>query len=249
MPTSGAPNLTTIHGAKAPFALPALPYADNALAAVISSNTLGFHYGKHHKAYVDNLNKLVAGTAHADSSLEAIIKATAGKPAEAGVFNNAAQIWNHTFYWHSLRAGGGGKPGKALLDRIEKDFGSFDAMKDEFTKAGADAVRQRLGLAGGQGRQARRQQDRQRRHPDGPRRNAAADHRRVGTRLLPGLPEPPAGLRRGGARQADQLGLRGSERRLEGDGARHLQCRCRGTVLHLCTAAAGPAAGPGCAAP
>jgi Fe-Mn family superoxide dismutase len=135
MATPGTPNLTTIHGAKAPFALPALPYADNALAAVISSNTLGFHYGKHHKAYVDNLNKLVAGTAHADSSLEAIIKATAGKPAEAGVFNNAAQIWNHTFYWHSLRAGGGGKPGKALLDRIEKDFGSFDAMKDEFTKA------------------------------------------------------------------------------------------------------------------
>ncbi len=127
-------NIATLHGSKAPFTLPALPYADNALDPVISSNTIGFHYGKHHKAYVDNLNKLVAGTAHADSSLEAIIKATAGKPAEAGVFNNAAQVWNHTFYWHSLKKGGGGKPGKALADMIDRDFGSFDKMKEEFVK-------------------------------------------------------------------------------------------------------------------
>ena len=135
MTAAGKQDLTTIHGHKAPFSLPPLPYADNALDPVISAHTLSFHYGKHHKAYVDNLNKLVAGTAHADASLEAIIKATAGKPADAGLFNNAAQIWNHTFYWNSLRHGGGGAPGKALATRIEADFGSLDNLKKELTQA------------------------------------------------------------------------------------------------------------------
>jgi Fe-Mn family superoxide dismutase len=135
MANAGTPDFTALHGAKAPFSLPALPYADDALAPVISSNTLGFHYGKHHKAYVDNLNKLVAGTAHADSSLEDIIRATAGKADAAGIFNNAAQIWNHTFYWHSLRQGGGGAPGKSLLHRIEADFGSLDKLKQDFAQA------------------------------------------------------------------------------------------------------------------
>ena len=135
MTAAGKQDLTTIHGPKAPFSLPPLPYADNALDPVISAHTLSFHYGKHHKAYVDNLNKLVAGTAHADASLEAIIKATAGKPADAGLFNNAAQIWNHTFYWNSLRHGGGGAPGKALATRIEADFGSLDNLKKELTQA------------------------------------------------------------------------------------------------------------------
>ncbi len=137
MADAATPRLSIIHGRKAPFTLPALPWKDDALAPVISSNTLGFHYGKHHKAYVDNLNKLVAGTALAEAALEDIIKATAGKPDQAGVFNNAAQVWNHTFYWHSLKPGGGGKPGKALLERIERDFGSFDAMTAELAKAAA----------------------------------------------------------------------------------------------------------------
>ena len=137
MTATGKQDLTTVHGAKAPFSLPPLPYADNALDPVISANTLGFHYGKHHNAYVTNLNKLVAGTAHADSSLEAIIKATAGKADQAGVFNNAAQVWNHTFYWNSLRAGGGGTPGKALAAKIDEAFGSFDAFKKEFAQAAA----------------------------------------------------------------------------------------------------------------
>jgi Fe-Mn family superoxide dismutase len=135
MTAAGKQDLTTIHGPKAPFSLPPLPYADNALDPVISAHTLSFHYGKHHKAYVDNLNKLVTGTPHADSSLEAIIKATAGRPADAGLFNNAAQIWNHTFYWNSLRQGGGGTPGKALADRIDADFGSLDNLKKELTQA------------------------------------------------------------------------------------------------------------------
>jgi superoxide dismutase, Fe-Mn family len=91
-----------------PHVLPPLPYADNALDPAISANTIGFHYGKHHKAYVDNLNKLVAGTEFADLSLEKIITATVGKADKTAIFNNAAQTWNHTFYWLSSAAGGVG---------------------------------------------------------------------------------------------------------------------------------------------
>src|SRR5450756_2614235 len=87
----------------APHVLPSLPYADNALEPVISAKTIGFHYGKHHKGYVDNLNKLVAGAEFADLPLEKIITKTAGKADKTAIFNNAAQTWNHTFYWHSLR--------------------------------------------------------------------------------------------------------------------------------------------------
>ena len=111
--------------------LPALPYADNALAPVISANTLSFHYGKHHKAYVDNLNKLVAGTDYESATLEKIITDTAGKADKAGLFNNAAQIWNHTFYWNSLRGNGGGQPTGKLAQMIESDLGGFDNFKKE----------------------------------------------------------------------------------------------------------------------
>ena len=135
MATPGTPNLTTIHGAKAPFALPALPYADNALAAVISSNTLGFHYGKHHKGYVDNLNKLVAGTEFAGLKLEKIITETAGKVDKTAIFNNAAQIWNHTFYWSSLKPNGGGELPEALKQKIEASFDTLDACKKELATA------------------------------------------------------------------------------------------------------------------
>ena len=114
------------------FTLPALPYADNALAPVISANTLSFHYGKHHKAYVDNLNKLVAGTEYESATLEKVIADTAGKADKAGIFNNAAQIWNHTFYWNSLKGGGGGQPSGKLAQMIESDLGGFDSFKKEF---------------------------------------------------------------------------------------------------------------------
>jgi len=114
------------------FTLPALPYADNALAPVISANTLSFHYGKHHKTYVDNLNKLVAGTEYESATLEKIITDTAGKADKAGIFNNAAQIWNHTFYWNSLRGNGGGAPTGKLAQMIESDLGGFDNFKKEF---------------------------------------------------------------------------------------------------------------------
>lgn len=115
--------------------LPPLPFADNALDPVISANTLSFHYGKHHKAYVDNLNKLVAGTEFADLSLEQVITATAGRADKAGIFNNAAQIWNHTFYWNSLAPKGGGEPPAALKQKIEASFGSLDACKQELATA------------------------------------------------------------------------------------------------------------------
>lgn len=117
------------------YVLAPLPYADNALEPVISAHTLSFHYGKHHKTYVDNLNKLVADTALAGQSLEEIIKATAGQADKVGIFNNAAQVWNHMFYWHSLSPNGGGEPPAILKQKIEASFGSVDACKKEFANA------------------------------------------------------------------------------------------------------------------
>jgi len=115
--------------------LPPLPYADNALAPVISANTISFHYGKHHKAYVDNLNKLIVGTEFADLSLEKIITETAGKAEKIAIFNNAAQTWNHTFYWSSLKPKGGGEPPAVLKKKIEASFGTVDACKKELAAA------------------------------------------------------------------------------------------------------------------
>jgi superoxide dismutase, Fe-Mn family len=118
-----------------PFVLPPLPYPQDALAPVISANTLSFHHGKHHKAYVDNLNKLVAGTELEGASLEQIIQATAGKSDKAGIFNNAAQVWNHTFYWNCLRKGGGGQPRGEIAQKIEAAFGGHDNFRKEFANA------------------------------------------------------------------------------------------------------------------
>jgi len=115
--------------------LPPLPYAENALDPVISTNTIGFHYGKHHKGYVDTLNKLIAGTELANHSLEKLIAETAGKPDKVAIFDNAAQTWNHTFYWRSLRPKGGGEPPAALRQRIEASFGNLDACKKELATA------------------------------------------------------------------------------------------------------------------
>jgi Fe-Mn family superoxide dismutase len=117
------------------YVLPPLPYADNALDPIISATTIGFHYGKHHKAYVDNLNKLVAGTEFAGLPLENIITTTAGKVDKAAIFNNAAQIWNHTFYWKSMSPKGGGKPPAPLKQKIEESFESVDACKKELSAA------------------------------------------------------------------------------------------------------------------
>jgi Fe-Mn family superoxide dismutase len=121
----------------APFQLPPLPYSDDALDPHISAQTLGFHYGKHHNAYVTNLNKLVEGSELADLSLEDVIRKVAGDDSKKGVFNNAAQVWNHTFYWNSMKPKGGGKPGGKLAGMIDSSFGSLDAFKDQFKKAAA----------------------------------------------------------------------------------------------------------------
>lgn len=117
------------------FVLPALPYADNALDPIISANTISFHYGKHHKAYVDNLNKLIAGTEFVGLPLEKIITEAAGKSDKAAIFNNASQAWNHTFYWSSLAPKGGGQPSAMLKKKIEVSFVTLDACKKELVTA------------------------------------------------------------------------------------------------------------------
>lgn len=114
------------------FTLPELPYALDALAPRISKETLEYHYGKHHQTYVTNLNNLIEGTDMANDSLEDIVKKSSG-----GVFNNAAQVWNHTFYWNSLSPNGGGEPTGALADAINAKWGSFDNFKAEFNKSAA----------------------------------------------------------------------------------------------------------------
>ncbi len=110
--------------------LPKLPYAMDALAPHISKETFEFHYGKHHQAYVTNLNGLVKGTEFENASLEDIVKKSSG-----GVFNNAAQVWNHTFFWNSMKPSGGGKPAGALAAAIDRKWGGFDAFKEAFTKS------------------------------------------------------------------------------------------------------------------
>lgn len=119
------------------FTLPELPYARNALAPHISEETLNFHYGKHHQAYVTNLNGLVEGTDLAGKSLEEVIKISAADKSKAGIFNNSAQVWNHTFYWHSMKPGGGGKPHGKAAELIERDLGGYDNFVKEFKQAGA----------------------------------------------------------------------------------------------------------------
>ncbi len=110
--------------------LPELPYAKEALKPHVSPETIDFHYGKHHKTYVDNLNNLIKGTEFENMSLEEIVKKSSG-----GMFNNAAQIWNHTFYWHCLAPNAGGEPTGAVAEAINKNFGSFQSFKEKFTDA------------------------------------------------------------------------------------------------------------------
>lgn len=120
------------------FVQPALPYDFNALESHgMKAETFEFHYGKHHKAYVDNLNKLTDGTELADKSLEEVIKISFKDPAKAGIFNNSAQVWNHTFFWNSMKPAGGGAPTGELAAKITADFGSIDKFKEEFSNAAA----------------------------------------------------------------------------------------------------------------
>ena len=131
---AASPQVPETRGARM-IELPPLPYGESDLAPHISPETISFHYGKHHKAYVDSTNKMIAGTDLAGASLEDIVRAAWGKPDKKGLFNNAAQVWNHTFYWKSLSPKGGGAPTGKLLDRVQSDFGDFAKLKDELAKA------------------------------------------------------------------------------------------------------------------
>jgi Fe-Mn family superoxide dismutase len=119
------------------FELPALPYPADALKPYMSAETFSYHHGKHHAAYVANLNKLIEGTELANKSLEEIIKTTFGDPSKAGIFNNAAQVWNHTFFWESMKPGGGGAPTGPIADKINADFGGYDKFAEAFKTAAA----------------------------------------------------------------------------------------------------------------
>jgi Fe-Mn family superoxide dismutase len=122
----------------APFALPPLPYDEGALAPVISAATLQVHHGAHHKAYIDKTNKMAEEKGLTSKTLLEIVKKAAADKSNPGLFNNSAQAWNHSFYWHSMTPGGGGQPQGALKAAFEKDFGGFDAFKKEFSKAAAE---------------------------------------------------------------------------------------------------------------
>jgi Fe-Mn family superoxide dismutase len=123
--------------ARPSFTLPKLPYAENALEPVISGRTLSFHYGKHHAGYVAKLNELVEGTPYAGRPLDEVVTRTAKDPAAKTIFNNAAQAWNHDFYWRSMRPKGGGMPGGSLAAAIERDFGGLTEFRNSFAKAAA----------------------------------------------------------------------------------------------------------------
>lgn len=118
------------------LSLMALPYADDALDPVISARTISFHHGKHHKAYVDNANNLLKGTALEGQSVDAIIRATFGQADKVGIYNNVAQVYNHDFYWNSMRPGGGGAPSGKVADAIMAAFGSYEEFRKAFHTAG-----------------------------------------------------------------------------------------------------------------
>ena len=121
--------------ASSSISLPPLPYAQNALAPVISENTISFHYGKHHQTYVNNTIKMIGGTELEKASLLDIIKQTALKPDKTALFNNAAQVYNHTFYWNSMKPGGGGEPQGKIADKIKESFGSYQKFVEAFSNA------------------------------------------------------------------------------------------------------------------
>jgi len=122
---------------KPPFTLPKLPYAEDALAPVVSAKTISFHYGKHHKAYVDKLNELIEGTAYAALTIEEIVKKSAKDEKGKAIFNNAAQAWNHDFYWHSM-APKGGTPDSKIKDALQSSFGGLKEFKAAFSKAAVE---------------------------------------------------------------------------------------------------------------
>ena len=161
---------------------------------------------------MDNTNRMIAGSEHATASLEDIVKATAGKADKKGLFNNSAQVWNHTFYWKSLSPKGGGQPTGKLLDMVKSDFGDFAKFKDELAKAATTQFGSGWAWVVVEGGKLKVEQTPNAETPlTNSAQEAAPDDRRLGARLLRGLPQPPPRLRHRRPRQADQLGVRRAE--------------------------------------
>ena len=168
--------------------LPPLPYAHDALAPHLSRETLEYHHGKHHNAYVVNLNNLQKGTEFESMALEDIVKKSSG-----GIYNNAAQVWNHTFFWSCMKPQGGGEPKGALAAGDQREVGQLRRLQGSLQQERGRQLRLGLDLAGEEGRRQRRhRQHGRRRHAADHRRQAAADDRRLGARLLHRLPQPAA---------------------------------------------------------
>ena len=195
------------------FSLPELPYETTALEPYLSAETFEYHYGKHHKAYVDTLNQLVAGTDDENASLEDIIMKAEGK-----LFNQAAQVWNHTLYWNSMAPGGGGAPTGAAGDAINEAFGGYDQFREQFKTAATGQFGSGwawLTLDGGKlAISSTGNADLPMKH--GPDRRPHV--RRLGARLLHRLSQRPSGLRRRLPRQPDQLEAARRRPRLNPDG-------------------------------
>jgi Fe-Mn family superoxide dismutase len=175
--------------AKTDIVLPALPYAEDALEPVISARTISYHYGKHHAGYVATLNKLITSTSFANLTLEAIVLQSAKNSKTTAIFHNAAQIWNHNFYWLSMAAKGGGEPSGKLKQSIEKDFGSFQDFRNAFIKAAEGEFGSGWVwlIENPEGKLQIVATD----NADHGRPQATDEFRRVGTRLLSRSPESP----------------------------------------------------------
>ena len=172
---------------------------------------MDFHHGKHHQAYVTNLNNLVKGSPMESQSLEEMIKATYKDTSKTGVFNNAAQVWNHTFFWNSMKPNGGGAPSGDVAQAITRDCGGLDKFKEQFKAAAVGQFGSGWAWLVADRRQAQDHRDAERGRPAGRGADGAPHLRCLGARLLPRLPEPPAGFRAGLSRPSGELGLRRSE--------------------------------------
>ena len=210
-----------------PIAFPPLPFDQGALAPVISANTLSFHYGKHHKTYVETLNKLIVGTEFADMPLEKIVRATSQSADHAAIFNNAAQAWNHAFYWKGLKPKGGGEPPALLKRAMEGSFGSVDACKKELSKAAVSQFGSGWAWLVQDGEKLEDHQDAGCQDADGRRSETLAHNRCLGTRLLSGLSESARGLCECLDRKVGELGIRRAKPRAIAQTRRQKSTRSR----------------------
>ena len=207
--------MATAASTSSPLSLPALPWAENALEPVISAKTISFHYGKHHKTYVENANKMIVGTELADLPLDQIVRATAGKADRVGIFNNAAQAWNHEFYWKGLKPKGGGEPPSALKSKMDAAFGGVDACKKELANAAVQQFGSGWAWLVLDGDKLKVVKTGNADTPIAHNQKPLLTIDVLGARLLPRLSEQAGGLRQCADRQAGELGVRCAEPRKE----------------------------------